>query len=51
MTASTDAIASRREFLTCRRCAWGNGNIPWGPARAFTKTTVGREIYINGGLR
>jgi hypothetical protein len=48
MTASTDAITSRRDILTCRQCGRSFGNVACDPARATKATRHGREIYMNG---
>ena len=44
MTASTDAITSRHEVLTCQQCGWSNDNVACGPERATKTTKDGREI-------
>jgi len=34
MTASTDAITSRRDILTCQQCGRSFGNVACDPAKA-----------------
>jgi hypothetical protein len=48
MTASTDAITSRRDILTCWQCGRSFGNVARDPAKATKSTTDGREIHMNG---